>query len=56
MENAFVYLAQVNRALRKAGYTQEEIKEAMKDMQSGDYDNLVSKARDYLAKAMVASA
>ena len=56
MENAFVYLAQVNRAMRKADYTKEEIAEAMKDMQSGDYENLVSKARDYLAQAMIASA
>ena len=54
MENAFVYLAQVNKAMRRARKSQEEIKKALQDMQSGDYKNLVAKAREYLAQIAVA--
>ena len=39
-ENAFAYLGQVQRGLRKAGATDQQVEVVMKDMQSFDYDHL----------------
>jgi len=39
--NAFELLAIVNRAMRKAGASKEQLKETLDDMQSADYEHLV---------------
>ena len=39
--NAFTIIGRVVRALRKAGYSEEEVREYRKDATSGDYDNLL---------------
>jgi len=39
--NAFAILARCRKAARKAGWTDEQIKEFMDKATSGDYDNLL---------------
>ena len=39
--NAFFILGRANRALEKAGYTQEERDKFQEDATSGDYDHLL---------------
>jgi len=46
--NAFAIIAQVNRALRDAGATPEEIKQYQQESMSGDYDNLLRVAMDWV--------
>ena len=45
-----MYLSQVNKAMRRAGKSAEEIKEVLDDAQSGDYNHL----REVCASAMCA--
>jgi hypothetical protein len=42
--NAFSIMAQVSKALRKAGATAEEVEEYMAESMSGDYNNLLRTA------------
>lgn len=42
--NAFAILGTVRRALRRAGVSQEEIKEFSDEATSGDYDHLLQTA------------
>jgi hypothetical protein len=46
--NAFAIIAQVNRALRDAGATPEEIKQYQQESMSGDYDNLLRVAMEWV--------
>lgn len=39
--NAFAIMGSVKSALKKAGATQEEISQYMNESMSGDYDNLL---------------
>ncbi len=39
--NAFMVLALVEKAMRKAGLSKEEIDEYRKEAMAGDYDNLL---------------
>jgi hypothetical protein len=39
--NAYAIMGRVTRALRKAGYSKEEIDRYRKEAKSGDYDNLL---------------
>jgi hypothetical protein len=39
--NAFAIIGKVNKAMRKVGYSQEEIKKYNDEAMSGDYDNLL---------------
>ena len=40
-DNAALILARATRALRKAGYTVEEVSKYLAEAKSGDYDHLV---------------
>jgi len=40
--NAFSIMGYVSSALRKAGYTSEEVREYQSQAMSGDYNNLLS--------------
>ena len=40
--NAFAIMAKVQRALRNAGATKEELAQYSMDSMSGDYDNLIA--------------
>ena len=40
--NAFYVLAQVNNLGRQLGWTSEKIKQIQSEMQTGDYENLIS--------------
>lgn len=46
--NAFAIMGRVQRALRRAGYTDEEIAQFSKAARSGDYDNLLRVAMDWV--------
>ncbi len=46
--NAFAIMGSVKSALKKAGATQEQIDEYMKASMSGDYDNLLRVACDWV--------
>ena len=46
--NAFAIMGRVGRALRRAGYTQEEIDEYQNEATSGDYDNLLRVTMEYV--------
>jgi hypothetical protein len=46
--NAFAIMAQVQKALRKAGATREDIDKYIEESMSGDYDNLLRTAMDYV--------
>ena len=40
--NAFSIMGRVTRALRKAGYSSDDVSEYKRDAMSGDYNNLLS--------------
>lgn len=46
--NAFAIMGSVRSALKKAGATQEQIDEYMKASMSGDYDNLLRVACEWV--------
>lgn len=46
--NAFSIMAQVSKALRKAGATADEVSEYMSESMSGDYDNLLRTAMKWV--------
>lgn len=46
--NAFAIMGSVKSALKKAGATQEQIDEYMKASMSGDYDNLLRVACEWV--------
>jgi hypothetical protein len=49
--NAFAIIAQVQRALKRAGATSEEISQYQKESMSGDYDNLLCVASQWVQVA-----
>jgi len=49
--NAFAVMAQVTRALRNAGATPEELAQYQQESMSGDYDNLLRVAMDWVEVA-----
>jgi hypothetical protein len=49
--NAFAIMGAVQRALRKAGASKEEINQYLKDAMSGDYDNLLRTTMDWVEVA-----
>jgi hypothetical protein len=49
--NAFAIIAKVNRALRNAGATPEEMSQYQQESMSGDYDNLLRVASDWVEVA-----
>ena len=49
--NAFAIMGQVSRALRNAGATPEEIKQYQSESMSGDYDNLLRVAMEWVEVA-----
>jgi hypothetical protein len=49
--NAFAIMAAVGRALRKAGATDAEISMYQQQSMSGDYDNLLRVASDWVEVA-----
>jgi hypothetical protein len=46
--NAFSVMGAVKSALKKAGATGEELDQYLKDSMSGDYDNLLRVAMDWV--------
>ncbi len=46
--NAFAIMAQVNKALRNAGASPEEISQYQQESMSGDYDNLLRVASQWV--------
>ena len=46
--NAFAILGSVQRALRKAGASKDEINQYMEEAMSGDYDNLLSTTMEWV--------
>lgn len=46
--NAFAIMGNVSKAMRKAGLTQDQIKEYMKEAMSGDYNNLLQVTMKYV--------
>jgi len=46
--NAFAIMARVSRALRKAGADEEYITKYLEESKSGDYDNLLRVAMEYV--------
>jgi hypothetical protein len=49
--NAFAVMGAVQRALRKAGASKEEINQYLKEAMSGDYDNLLRTTMDWVEVA-----
>jgi len=49
--NAFAILGRVIKALKRAGYTEEEIKQYRKDATSGDYDHLLAVTLEWVDEA-----
>ena len=49
--NAFAIIAKVNRALRDAGATPEEMSQYQQESMSGDYDNLLRVASQWVEVA-----
>lgn len=47
-DNAFAILGVVEKALKKAGATEEEIKQHYADSTSGDYDHLMNVQHDWV--------
>ena len=45
--NVFAVMGNCKTAAKKAGWSQETIEELLKEMMSGDYDNLLSVAHKY---------
>lgn len=48
--NAFAIIGYTARAMRKAGFTEEEIKGMYAEAESGDYYNLIAVCDDYVNK------
>ena len=46
--NAFVIMGKVSRALKSAGATKEEVDQYMDESMSGDYDNLLRVAMEWV--------
>lgn len=46
--NAFAVMGKVKNALKKAKVSKEEIDEYMKESMSGDYNNLLATAMDWV--------
>jgi hypothetical protein len=46
--NAFAIMGAVSKALRKAGASQDEIRDYMTESMSGDYDNLLRTAMKWV--------
>ena len=46
--NAFAIMGKVVKALRRAGYSQDQIKEYQAKAMSGDYDNLLAVTMEYV--------
>jgi hypothetical protein len=46
--NAFSIMAQVSKALRKAGASSDEVEQYMSESMSGDYDNLLRTAMKWV--------
>lgn len=46
--NAFAIMGAVKKALKRAGATQEELDEYLKESMSGDYDNLLRTAMKWV--------
>lgn len=46
--NAFAIMGRVQRALKEAGATKEELDQYFKESTSGDYDNLLRVAADWV--------
>jgi hypothetical protein len=46
--NAFAIMGRVQRALKEAGASQEELKQYYAESTSGDYDNLLRVAMDWV--------
>ena len=46
--NAFAVMGAVRKGLRKAGATQEQIKQYSDESMSGDYDNLLRVAMEWV--------
>jgi len=49
--NAFAVMAQVTKALRNAGATPEELSQYQQESMSGDYDNLLRVAMEWVEVA-----
>jgi hypothetical protein len=49
--NAYAIMSSVKKALTKAGATPAEIDQYLKDSMSGDYDNLLRVAMDWVEVA-----
>ena len=49
--NAFAILGSVQRALRKAGASKDEINQYMQEAMSGDYNHLLSTTMDWVEVA-----
>jgi hypothetical protein len=49
--NAFAIMAQVKHALKRAGATPEELSQYQEESMSGDYDNLLRVAHDWVQVA-----
>jgi hypothetical protein len=49
--NAFAIMGAVSRELRKAGVSKDEINEYTKQSMSGDYDNLLRTAMEWVEVA-----
>ena len=48
--NAFALMGYTAKAMRKAGFTEEEIKGMYAEAESGDYYNLIAVCDDYVNK------
>lgn len=46
--NAFAILGNVSRAMKKAGWTKQQIDEYLNEAMSGDYNHLLSVTNDYV--------
>jgi hypothetical protein len=49
--NAFAIMGAVEKALRKGGISQDEISTYLKESMSGDYDNLLRTAMNWVTVA-----
>jgi hypothetical protein len=46
--NAFAIMGTVSKALRRAGVSEEEIAQYLKESRSGDYDHLIQTALNWV--------
>jgi len=49
--NAFAIMSRVSNALKEAGASKEELDQYMKESMSGDYDNLIRVATEWVEVA-----